>query len=178
MQSVNYPNIYETKFQTGYHGDEPTRNGVYITKCLLKEIVKNVRPQYDPKNKVFYSIGDYRIRIEVNEASGSQYYVLDVGQNCDDIEAPDFMSQCQKAGSVSRDVAYCDNMPCVVAATEKPGIEQKTGTIKVYVSKDYGYGTDTGKRIAENIALAYIKAVNDLREHFMVTDSQEALRLL
>ncbi|MBR2734745.1 MAG: hypothetical protein IKE05_00955 [Clostridia bacterium] len=177
MQNASYPNIYEAKFQTGYHGNEPTRNGVYITKCLLREVIKNVRPRYDSNSETFYSSEDYRIRIEVNETSGNQYYVLDVGQNYGHIEAADFMSQCREAGSVSPDVVYCDNIPCAVATTEESGIEQRTGTIKAYVSEDYGCGADTGKRIAGNIALAYIKAVNDLSEHFMVTDS-EAFRLL
>ncbi len=177
MPNAFYPAKYEVKFQTGYHGDEPTRNGVYITKCLIQEITKNVRPQYDPKNKVFYSTDDYRIRIEVTEDSGNQYYVLDVGQNYDDIEAADFMAQCQNEGCVSPSVAYCDNIPDVMIGTEEPGIGQKMGIIKVYAMKDNSYSADTGKRIAGNIARAYIKAINELNEHFIVTDDA-AFRLL
>ena len=177
MQNPNHPATYEAKFQTGYHGNEPTRNGVYITKCLIREITKNVRPQYDPKKKVFYSVDDYRIRIEVTEYSGNQYYVLDVGQNYDNIEAADFMAKCQSEGCISPDIAYCDNVPGVMVDTEESGIEQRMGIIKVYAMKDNSCGADTGKRIAGNIARAYIKAINELNDHFIVTDS-EAFRLL
>lgn len=177
MQNVNYPEIYEAKFRTGYHGNELTKNGVYITKCLIKAITKNVRPQYDPKSGKFYSVKDYRIRIEVTEDSGRQYYVLDVGQNFDTIDAAEFKAKCEEIGSASPSVRYCDNTPCVIADTEKSGVEQKLGTIKVYVAKDKSYGADTGKRIAGNIALAYIKAINDLDNHFIITDT-EAFNLL
>lgn len=177
MQNANYPNIYEAKFQTGYHGNEPTKNGVYITKCLIRAITKNVRPRYDTTKKAFYSAGNYRIRIEVTESSGCQYYALDVGQGLESTSAEDFMAECRQTGSVSPDVAYCDNMPGIIADTEESGVEQKTGVIKVYATKEDGCGIDTGKRIAGNIALAYIKAINELNDHFVITDT-DAFRLL
>lgn len=177
MQNPNHPGYYEVIFQTGHRGNEPTKNGVHITARLVEAITKSIRPQYDSAKGVFYSIEDYRIRIEAIEDSGHQYYVLDVGQNFDNIDAASFKAECQKIGSVSPDVRYCDNIPCVIADTEKAGVEQRLGTIKVYVMKNNGYGADTGKRIAGNIARAYIKAINELGDHFIVTDS-ETFRLL
>ena len=90
MQNANYPEYYEVFFQTGYHSNELTKNGVYITTRLVEAITKTVRPQYDSKNGIFYSVEDYRIRIEVTENSGRQYYVLDVGQNFKDIDVSEF----------------------------------------------------------------------------------------
>ena len=186
MQSANYPEYYDVKFQTGYHGNETTKTGIYITKCLIKAITKNVRPLYDPTNKAFYSPEDYRIRIEATEHSGRQYYVLDVGQNFQHYDVDAFKAKCQEDGSVSPDIAYCDNVPgamycddapSVINGAEKSGVAQKRGIIKVYAMKGSSYSTDTGKRIANNIALAYITAINELDDHFIVTDT-EAFRLL
>lgn len=177
MQEYKYPKVYEVWFQNSFRGDEPTKNGKFITTCLLEAIIKKIRPRFDYVEKIFCSKGHWRIRIEVKTLSDKYYYVLDVGEGCDHISADNFKARCLKDGSTTPSIAYCDNLPAVLASTEQPGIIQECGTIMAYAAKENGFSSDTGKRLADDIASAYVDAINRLDDHFVVIDDT-ALRLL
>lgn len=177
MKDYKHPEIYDVWFQNSFHGDEPTKNGKFITVRLFEAIIKKIRPRFDFVEKIFCSNGRWRIRIEVKTLSGKYYYVLDVGENYGHISADDFKAKCLKNGSTSPSIAYCDNLPAILATAEQPGIIQECGTIMVYATKDNGFSSDTGKRLADDIASAYVDAINSLDDHFVVIDNT-ALRLL
>ena len=176
MKEYKYPEVYDVWFQNSYHDDEPTKNGEFITTQLLESIIKKIRPRFDYIEKIFCSMGHWRIRVEAQWLSGKYYYVLDVGEGFGYAAAEDFKAKCLEEGSASPSIAFCGNLPAILADTEQPGIKQECGTIRVYAMKENGFSSDTGKRLADDAASVFVDAVHKLGSRFLVVDDT-ALRL-
>lgn len=165
-----YPEVHETKFP-------PTEEGKALTDYMLKTIRASVHPRLNKELQIFTSSNDsnWRIRIEMQELSDDLYFVLDVGAMPIRATLEDFKKLCKDVGTISPDIAYCDNIP-TVSEKGKSSISQKVGIIKIYVLWEKDFSSNVSRRIADNIANNFVKAIDNLC-HTIIVD-YDTLRLL